>query len=845
MENHYKIIKEKSNKIKLNNKKSITTKNAYYNTKISNKTNNKKNNKITNYNNSYIKNKNFLIFKNLQKYNTTITKYNVYITNAIIFDQRNHIVTVFKNYLLWDETSEFLKRYYKKKDNVERLPKIAEYYEQYTLYTPNYFGHEGLIILIMLKFIKRKNKYLKYLEEKEEEEEKNKNKNKKGIKKDFVPLLENEIKSLANTKSKSQYSSSVDITKNTLELTNYENDSIYINLKKKDSKNIMISEKNKIKINKDINNEKSIKNSISFTEIFDDLSSNFSVLINNNNYKDYKHKDKKIPVKSYTNRAYLIKKEKENNSKSSLKKLNLKKNNKKSISKKHTPNKQINESKNESNNLKYKEIYKISNFKKKINVMKKITSIKDNKFALDKEKEKEKNNEANKEEKITNIYNSDIKRAQRLSNNIISKKDKDKERDSNFSKIISNKKNLNIINNNNNNINVNKIIKNDVKINVMNTITDIKSHYYSLGKLKKNKKQKSAIKNVNIKSLNLVNLNQNVIPNLKKLVHNKKEKRIIFPRNVNCIFNNNSNNNSNKLNSMKIEKIEHSKLLTDKDKENLTLVNNTSESSKLIKFNDNIFFNYNQISSNNIINQHISHKVDLFAQKMGKLIKKKNISLIGDNLSSKDINSKNIILERNDKNENNISNNANNMNHMHYKKNSVLRQFNSKKDFNFNADKNNLFYNYNNISNNSINSSSSSSLNNLNRKRYKISSNQISYNNSITKNRKSLQKINLNLNLQINFNINIDKKKNKQLILGHRLSNRIFNEVNNKNNNNKYKNNKGNISNSNNNNNNNISVPLTQRCYYNINNKCHKFLGNYRSSSSSNSKNKQKGKNNL
>ena len=155
----------------------------------------------------------------------------------------------------------------------------------------------------------------------------------------------------------------------------------------------------------------------------------------------------------------------------------------------------------------------------------------------------------------------------------------------------------------------------------MNTITDIKSHYFSLGKLKKSKKQRSAIKNVNIKSLNLVNLNQNVIPNLKKLVHNKKEKRIIFPRNVNCIYNNNSNNNSNKLNSMKIEKMEHTKLLTDKDKENITLVNNTSESSKLIKLNDNIFFNYNQISSNNnIINQHIFHKVDLFAQKVGKLI---------------------------------------------------------------------------------------------------------------------------------------------------------------------------------------------------------------------------------
>lgn len=843
MDNHYKIIKEKQNKMKLNNKKSITNKNSSYNAKTSNKTNVKKNIKIPNYNNSYVKNRNFLIFKNLQKYNTTITKYNVYITNAIIFDQRNHIVTVFKNYLLWDETSEFLKRYYRKKDNVERLPRIAEYYEQYTLYTPNYFGHEGLIILIMLKFIKRKNKYLKYLEEKEEEEEKNKNKNKnkKGIKKDFVPLLENEIKSLANTKSKSQYSSSIDMNKNTLELTNYENDSIYKNLKKREPKNIIISEKNKNKINKDISNEKPIKNSISFTEIFDDLSSNFSILINNNNYKDYNHKDKKIPVKSYTNRAYLIKKEKEKeiNSKSSFKKLNLKKNNKKNISKKQTPNKQIIESRNEQNNLKYKDIHKISNFKKKINVMKKITSIKDSKLLKEKGKEKEKHNENRKEEKIANIYNNDIKGAQRLSNNIISKKDKDKERDSNFSKNITNKQSLNIINNNNNG-GTNKLIKNDVKINIMNTITDTKSHYYSLGKLKKNKKQRSAIKKLNIKSLNLVNLNQNVIPNLKKLVHNKKEKRIIFPRNINCIYNNNSNNNSNKLNSMKIEKIEHTKLLTDKDKENVTLVNNTSESSKLIKFNDNIFFNYNQINSNSIFNKHISHKVDLFAQKVGKLIKKKNISLIGDNISSKDINSNNIILERNDKNDNSI---ANNMNHMHYKKNSVLRQFNSKKDFNFNVDKNNLFYNYNNISNNSINSSSSSSLNNLNRKRYKISSNQFSYNNSITKNRKSLQKINLNLNLQINFNINIDKKKNKKLILGNKLSNRIFNEVNNKNNNNKYKNNKGNISNSNINN--NISVPLTQRCYYNINNKIHKFLGNYRSSSSSNSKNKKKGKNNM
>lgn len=283
-----------------------------------------------------------------------------------------------------------------------------------------------------------------------------------------------------------------------------------------------------------------------------------------------------------------------------------------------------------------------------------------------------------------------------------------------------------------------------------------------------------------------------------------------------------------------MDKFDNNKLLTDKDKENITLANNTNESSKLIKLNDNFFFNNNQ-NSNIIFNNSQSHsyRADLFAQKMGRLIKKKNISLISD----KDMNSKNLIISKNEKNENSIANNTNNLNlnNMHYKKNSVLRQFNSKKDFNYNISKNNILYNFNNISNNSINSSSSS-LNNLNKKKYKFSSNQISQNNSINKNRKSSQKINLNLNLQINFNININKKNNKKLILGNRINHKKIDEVNNKNDGCQH--NKGNNSLSN-----NINIPLTQRCYYNINNNSHKFLGSYRSSSSSNSKKKLKNKN--
>ena len=802
--------------MKLINKKAIYSKNSFMNTKPSTKFSFNNKNNSTNIRNFTTKEKKLIIQNNLKKYNTTLKKYNKYIINAIIFDQRNHIVSVFKNYLLWDETSEFLKRYYRKKDNSARLPKIAEYYEKYTLFTPNYFGNEGLIILIMIKFMKRKKKYLKYLEDREDEEDNDKNK--KNVNKDFEPLIKNEI----FAKSKSLFSSFLDFSKHTLELTNYDNElTYYINKieTKRKSTNKIITEKNLNKL--DINEQKMSKNSMSFTEIFDDLSSHFSVLINSNSYKDYIQKTKKIPIKSLTNKANLTKKE--INQKNNHKILSIKNIKQKTLSRRQTPNKQQNEIKNENNNLKSKDIHKVSKYKKLINA-KKIVSIKEYK-----NKEKEKNNELNEKEKEKIITYKEIRKnpQQHLTNNL-----NNKQKENNLSKNIINKKNINIISNNNSKNN--QIIKFEDKSNIMNTITNIKSQYNSIGKFVKNKKQRSAIKKVNIKSLNLINLNQNIIPNLKKIVNPKKERRIIFPRNANNIY----NNNTNKLNSIKGENFEHIKLLTDRDKENITLVNNTNENSKLIKLNDNMFLYNNQ--NNNIIN-HKRHKIDMFPQKIGKLIKKKNISLNADNsnnLSSKDINNRNSLIYKNEKRENNAMMNINNnLNNINYKKNSVLRQFNSKKDFNFNS-KNNILYNYNNISNNSMNSSSSSSLNNLNKKRYKLSNNGISQNNSINKNRKSLQKINLNLNLQINLNINIDKK-NKKLILAQKLNNRLFGDVNNKNN--KIQNNKGNSSNSNS----NINGPFTQRCYYNINNKGYKFMGNYRSSSSSNSKKKKKGRINI
>ena len=803
MEIANKINKEKL--IKSSNKKTFIYKSPSFN-KSSNKS--KHNNEIINFKHSNYKEK--IIHNNLKKYNISTKTFNKYIINDIIFDHRNHIVAVFKNYLLWDESSEFLKRYYKKKDIFGRLPKISEYYEQYTLFSPNYLANEGLLIIIMIKWIKKKKKYMQYLEEKEEAE-KNK-KVKKNLNQNFEPLISEEILSLTKNRSKSFFSSCIDLSKNTLELTTFDNDFDYN--KRKKSENKIYKEQN----NNEFDNEE-FKNSVSFTEIIDDLSSHFSVLINkNNNYKDYKIKEK--PIKNCETKKIISKND--INIKNNTKKSNTKQIKQKCLTKKPSLNKQQMLMKKEKEILpmKIKEIHKINKVQKKTNTKKSVLSRDKNKI----EKIKEKVND-NKDNNKIQPNSKDVKRFQKVTIiNINLKENKDINNNTKNNEVQLNKmnvKNISILNSNSGK-NKKEVKVYNENLNIINTIANINPQYYSISKLINNNKQSSSKKKINMKSLNLINFNPNIIPDLKKLVSKQKDKKIIFPRNFNLIYKNNTNN-TNKLNSIKKENYDQMKLLTDRDKENNKIVMNTNENSKYIKLNDNTCINNKNNINSNIENIYFDQN-DLFAKRVSKLIKKKHISLIGDNLSFKEPNNTNILLFKKENKENMNINNISNVNNLRYKKNSVLRQFNSKRDFNFSNSKNNLLQNYNNISNNSI-SSSSSSLNSLNKK-HRLSS-YLSQNNSITK-RKSLQKINLNLNLQINFNINLDKK-NKKLILGKRLNNRIFNEISNN----------KNIAIQNNNISNNISIPLTQRCYYNVN-QYHQFLGEQRSSSSSNSKTKRR-----
>ena len=79
-----------------------------------------------------------MVLKN--KYLTSKDFYNVKIINDIIYNEPTHLVSVFKDYLIYDDVSEFLKRPYTLNETLSRLPKIFEFYEKYSKVFPNYIG---------------------------------------------------------------------------------------------------------------------------------------------------------------------------------------------------------------------------------------------------------------------------------------------------------------------------------------------------------------------------------------------------------------------------------------------------------------------------------------------------------------------------------------------------------------------------------------------------------------------------------------------------------------------------------------------------------------------------------
>ena len=74
----------------------------------------------------------------LKTYYITEAYYNSRIINDIIYNEKSHIVSLFKDNLITDDCSEFLKRYYTTEESEVRLPRFYEYHETYSRIYPNY-----------------------------------------------------------------------------------------------------------------------------------------------------------------------------------------------------------------------------------------------------------------------------------------------------------------------------------------------------------------------------------------------------------------------------------------------------------------------------------------------------------------------------------------------------------------------------------------------------------------------------------------------------------------------------------------------------------------------------------
>ena len=641
-------------------------------------------------------------FKNLKKYTTNKRKYNKYIINAIIFDHRIHKVAIFKNNLIWDESSEFLKRFYKKRESKERIPKISEYYESYTLYAPVYFGLEGLVVIIMKKWTQNKKKYLEYLEDHEEEKQNN-----KKIKESFEPLINSS--SLNNT-SKSLNS------KNTLELTKFESDSKK-SLMNKSRINLQDNQKN----NK--NNANNLEN-ISLSTLIDNLSSINPVIINetdeynninnvkkelkaekniyNNKVKDaLKGINKTLKINKKINNNHIFKKLKCKNSENFPKKyvkINLNKKENKYTLKNTNPN--ILFRNNYNNNL---PIPSVKNFQKRF--LNTDNSIKSNIYNKYNSKENIRVNTITSYEKEKNKYENDIEHFRK----------KDKEHNN-----ILKRQNFYFIRNN---TKQNLIFTN--KKQIINTITN----YNLKNSIEKNKNR--LIKNkinilkkknyVQIKKEPFLNINNpnNTLNNLKPRTYNP-----ISAHKTNFLYEmrNNSNNNEPNLIS-RIPKI------------NLDLIN-----KKKLKDENN-----NKL-----------HLEDPFIHKLTQINKKKIISMTTANSLSKN---KNTSLNGFNSTVNSNINVSKNRKKNICKKNLVLSQITSKKSLIYN--KKRKIIGDNTIRNKSANTShfrkiSNSSLNN---------SNQINNSKNNINKKNNSKNINLNLNLNIHFNIDVENKNKRRRIL--------------------------------------------------------------------------------
>lgn len=216
------------------------------------------------------------------KYKTNENIHNVICIENIIFNEKCHLVALFKDFLIYDDDYEFLKRFYNSKESNKKLILYFSYYDQYSISYPNY------TILPESKYIYKNIHKKQRMLEKQQSMEKDESERKKSAK-------ETKANNNDNNNNKDIFNSNIYYSI----LKGSENDCNSIfglskRDKKEDDDNISVSLINDIINNIDISEKEN-------EQIKNNIKKKYENIIKKNNIINIQIRNYKFKVKYYTN----------------------------------------------------------------------------------------------------------------------------------------------------------------------------------------------------------------------------------------------------------------------------------------------------------------------------------------------------------------------------------------------------------------------------------------------------------------------------------------------------------------------------------------------------------------
>ena len=466
-----------------------------------------------------------ILFKKYSKFEYS---YTLLCTNNLVFNEKCRLVARFKDYLVLDDSTEFLRRFYLKKELPSRLKKIYNFYESYCKIFPNY------MILPESQFlyrnIRKKQKMIDAFNEIKKEEEENRKHLKIGLsnnkKKDanvvFTKKIQESIEryhpSLSNILSNTFMSEINNNLNNENENNNTDRSIVTISLNSQRQINFNENNNNNIKGPKAFDNYFT-RNSESFTDKTFNGNANFSqnsilkivqILNTNNQIKD-SSPFLNNEIHSSNNNENIIKQNKKdfkaNNTQANDSNKNIpKKINNNKV--KHIAKKSLNLNNN----------YQMNNNTNTINAISKHYRVKTNLNNSNNKKKKPQEINVNTKKKfISHKQNISVPLAANMLNSHDNNINNIIERENNTIKIINNINNI-IINDDKN-----KTINNGMIININNNYFQLKSSQQLKNNLiKRLKSKEEQIKDTTKENKKIKNKNKENVLNKYKIFSEKR-----------------------------------------------------------------------------------------------------------------------------------------------------------------------------------------------------------------------------------------------------------------------------------------------------------------------------------